>query len=302
MSSENTLRLFCKVCGPMKLEQVTVRTVAAFLDASSAQVTKCSKFSAVKCFVEHCAGRGLMPKLHLTPPAKPAQYRAPFIFTQAQIRAMLQATDRCQARAFDFDGKTLRMVVLLLYATGASRDEVLSLRASDVDVRKQTLLFAGTISKPQRLLPIGEALSDELTAYLAFRRESAIPAKCNLLLTSRSGKPLGRTNLSERFKRLQRSANSANPGNAQRGMGRIQDLRYTFAVHRLKAWIAEGKDLTKLLPALSSYMGYASLVKSEEFLAFTPERFHADLRKLAVDQRVPAWKEDCDLMDFLSRL
>lgn len=36
---------------------------------------------------------------------------------------------------------------------------------------------------------------------------------------------------------------------------RMHDLRHTFAVHRLTAWIKRGADLNRMVPALSAYMG-----------------------------------------------
>jgi hypothetical protein len=49
----------------------------------------------------------------------------------------------------------------------------------------------------------------------------------------------------------------------------------------LNHWIKQRADLNELLPALSTYMGYASLTKAEQFLAYAPERFREDLRKLS---------------------
>jgi len=37
---------------------------------------------------------------------------------------------------------------------------------------------------------------------------------------------------------------------------RLHDLRHTSAVHRLTTWYREGKDVQKLLPQLSVYMGH----------------------------------------------
>ncbi len=33
---------------------------------------------------------------------------------------------------------------------------------------------------------------------------------------------------------------------------RLHDLRHTFAVHRLTAWIKRGADLNRMIPALSA--------------------------------------------------
>ncbi len=62
---------------------------------------------------------------------------------------------------------------------------------------------------------------------------------------------------------------------------RPQDLRFSFAVHRISQCIRRAEDLNRLLPALSTYMGYSSLTKSEQFLAYAPDRFREDLRKLS---------------------
>jgi hypothetical protein len=35
----------------------------------------------------------------------------------------------------------------------------------------------------------------------------------------------------------------------------LHDLRHTFAVHTLEAWVKRGKDINRMLPVLSGYMG-----------------------------------------------
>ena len=44
-----------------------------------------------------------------------------------------------------------------------------------------------------------------------------------------------------------------------RNQPRLHDLRHTSAVHRLTTWYREGKDVQKLLPQLSVYMGHTNL-------------------------------------------
>lgn len=53
---------------------------------------------------------------------------------------------------------------------------------------------------------------------------------------------------------------------------RMHDLRSTFAVHRITSWIKEGKDLNRMLPALSAYIGQVGLISTERYLSLTPER------------------------------
>src|SRR5262245_32449640 len=60
---------------------------------------------------------------------------------------------------------------------------------------------------------------------------------------------------------------------------RLHDLRHTSAVHRLTSWYREGKDVQKLLPQLSVYMGHTLLAATQVYLSMTPNLLHqANLR------------------------
>lgn len=83
---------------------------------------------------------------------------------------------------------------------------------------------------------------------------------------------------------------------------RMQDIRCTFAVHRITSWIKSGANLNRLLPALSTYMGYASLEAANEYLSLTPERFKKELQKLSSKRERNRWRDDPALMKFLVSL
>jgi len=83
---------------------------------------------------------------------------------------------------------------------------------------------------------------------------------------------------------------------------RMQDLRYTFAVHRLTAWFKHGADMGRMIPALSTYMGQHDLSASERYLRLTPERFRAQLNKLSPKRGKRRWRDDAELMKFLDNL
>jgi len=61
----------------------------------------------------------------------------------------------------------------------------------------------------------------------------------------------------------------------------MRDLRFTFAIHRIAAWIKEGADLNRMLPALSANMGLSRVTAIERYLTLTPERFKIELNKLS---------------------
>ena len=300
VSTDVTLRAFCRYCGDLRLHEVTAEHVTRFSNKSDClPVTRLSRFSGVKCFIEYFALRGDMPSLILCRPPRSQTRRAPFIYAQSQVRALLAAADECQRRASAFDGKTLQLFLIILYATGSTVDEALTLRRCDLDLRRNRLRLGsqGRVVRP-RTLPISPELSGLLREHTIGLASG--PSENTLLLTASDGGPINRKSLAGRYKRLLRI--TVLPRSAGGYPPRLQDFRFTFAVHRLDTWIKSGADMNEMVPALSAYMGYSKLTKAEQFLDFAPERFRADLNKLSPRRSGQSWSEDPVLMRFLSEL
>jgi ABC-type glutathione transport system ATPase component len=63
------------------------------------------------------------------------------------------------------------------------------------------------------------------------------------------------------------------------------------------------RDLNRLIPALSAYMGQCGLGSSERCLKLTPERFRKELVKLSPQRpKKRRWRDDSPLMKFLAEL
>ena len=82
----------------------------------------------------------------------------------------------------------------------------------------------------------------------------------------------------------------------------MQDFRPTFAVHRITCWMRTRANLNRLLPALAVYMGHANLHTTQKYLFMTPERFRKQLNKLSPRGRHGHWRDDKDVMTFLTSL
>jgi hypothetical protein len=66
---------------------------------------------------------------------------------------------------------------------------------------------------------------------------------------------------------------------------RLRDLRRTFAVHCLRAWTEEKKNLRSKLPILAAYLGHADLNSTEDYLSLVPSRFQKQLSSLSPVRR-----------------
>jgi len=72
------------------------------------------------------------------------------------------------------------------------------------------------------------------------------------------------------FKRLREEAAVSRSSDA-RFQPRLHDFRHTFAVVRLVTWYREGKNVQRLLPHLSTYLGHARLDDTQRYLTMTTE-------------------------------
>jgi integrase/recombinase XerD len=297
-SAESILRALCRQLGRQELKDIHANQISTFInDPQTLSVTRMSKFSVVRCFFDHYAVRQYIPFVSLERPPRMVVPRFPLIYTRNQIRSLLLTTRRCSVRA-EFDGTTFRMILLVLYATGMTVGEVLTLRQSGVDLQGRKLRLEGTFSRPARELAIGSDLRAELKLYKDNLKR--ISDHRMFFFRKLEEQPIRPKNLRERFDWLCRKA--AIGVSPQGYPPRLTDLRYTFAVHRITGWVRQGVNLNSLLPALSTYMGYSSLTKAEQFLAYVPERFRQDLRKLSPATGQKNWRNQPDLMKFLSSL
>ena len=86
--------------------------------------------------------------------------------------------------------------------------------------------------------------------------------------------------LQRAFRRLRAQAGVRREGGA-RCQPRLHDLRHAAAVHRLTAWYREGKDVQRLLPLLSTYLGHVDIASTQLYLTMTPELLHEASKRFA---------------------
>ena len=162
-------------------------------------------------------------------------------------------------------------MLLVLYGAGLRPGEGLRLRCHDVDLRERVLTISDTKFFKSRLVPIGAALTDALSAYSRERRHLPMRAGTHsAFFASHTGKPVSRGQLERAFARLRAHATVHGPPGTHR-QPRLHDARHTFAVHRLVAWYREGADVQTCLPLLATYLGHVNLSGTQAYLPMTPE-------------------------------
>jgi site-specific recombinase XerD len=112
----------------------------------------------------------------------------------------------------------------------------------------------------------------------ASRHDSPCRKPDDLFFVGRNSKRIPIHMVERAFKQVRKHAGLQREG-GPRCQPRLLDLRHTTAVHRLTSWYRDGKDVQKLLPQLSVYMGHARLAATQAYLSMTPNLLHqANLR------------------------
>jgi integrase/recombinase XerD len=286
--------------GDVELTEITTSDVSRVLESSqTSAVTWRKKYQFLQQFFDFICFREALPQLSMPPPRRLVrQTFIPYVYSESELRTLFVATVRCQESTYcTIDHRTLSMFLLFLYATGARLGEVLALKLDDFDQETGMLTLRGEKSNQCRRIPLNLDLQRKLRQYLRWRTADHIEG--NYLFATKDGASLSGSTMHKVFRRLRRLAGVSRSDRVQ---PRMQDLRHTFAVHRITAWIRKGASLDRMLPALSVYMGHAGLETTERYLSMTPERFRKHLHKLSPVKGQKHWRDDKELMAFLSAL
>ena len=282
--NETLLHTFSRVVGEgQHVGNVKPREVAAFLNRPG-PVTRYwhRKYIVLRGFFRYAVSRGYLLEslLPTTVPKLPERYK-PYIYSREELRRLLDRTATAQTQRFQMEAHTFRTLLLLLYGAGLRVSEALSLNLEDVDLQEEVLTIRDTKFYKTRLVPLGSKL-DEVIAEYAERRKKAGHSQggdAPFFVTKR-GTRLGRRLVERNFERLRTQA-SVRREDGARYQPRLHDLRHAAAVHRLTAWYREGKDVQRLLPLLSTYLGHTSIAHTQVYLTLTPDLLHEASKRFA---------------------
>jgi site-specific recombinase XerD len=285
-SNEWRLRTFSRFVGEsVDIRSVKPRQVAAFL-AGRGPITRYwhVKYGALRGFFTYAVTRGYLSAspLPATVPKQPARF-VPHIYSMDELRRLLDGTASYQKHKSRIlmERHTFRAILLLLYGAGLRVSEALSLNLADVDLGEAVIVIRDTKFYKTRLVPLGSELNDVMSKYAAQRKRDGRSRNDNapcFVTKLRARIPIRL--IQRAFRRLRAHSGVRRKGGA-RCQPRLHDLRHAAAVHRLTAWYREGKDVQRLLPLLSTYLGHVDVASTQLYLTMTPELLHEASKRFA---------------------
>lgn len=268
------LKAFCRAMGESAvLADVSSERVSVFLAGTGPLTASWHiRHNALLGFYRYAISRGLVAAspLPLVIPKRPPAFQ-PYIYSQTELWRLLDSTASYQRHRGHLDPSMVRDLLLLMYGAALRTSETLSLTIADVDLANAVLTVRDSKFFKSRLVPLGPKTVQVLAEY-ANRRDACARSKETdaPFFLGRNGKRVNINTLENAFQQIRVHAGVRREGGA-RCQPRLHDLRHSSAVHRLTTWYREGKDVQKLLPQLSVYMGHAQLAATQVYLTMTPE-------------------------------
>jgi len=273
-TNASILHAFCRGlrCG-IDLKQVSVGQTTKFLYGKGVVTSAWHvKYNALKGFFRYVISRDYGAKMPLPEiiPQRPPPF-VPYIYSREELRRVLQAAKTYQRNCSCMEPETMRIVVLLLYATGLRVREAVALNRADVDFDQSLLTVVKSKFFKSRLVPFSPRLGQVLRGYLS-RPEGHGPnvSRDTPFFTTERGNRVNQYTVEASFRRVCQEAGVRRDDGA-RYQPRLHDLRHTFAVHRLTSWYRRNKDVQRLLPQLSVYLGHVHLAATQVYLTMTTE-------------------------------
>ncbi len=292
-----------RYAGDVPLSSISVQQVAAFLDGPrTSDLTWQHKYNLLANFFLFWLARNEIRTLPMPARRPPVGSTfVPYIYSRPEIRRLLTTVRSSQKRsACTIDALTLRALLLFLYGTGAMVGEAARLLRDDVDFDRRTVVIRSNRFSRSREIPICPDLLEVLRRY-DLRSHHKDLMRAPEFFRSKNGNAIAEQSIQKTFQRLRGLAGITRDDGACY-QPRLHDLRHTFAVHRLTAWIRHGADLSRMIPALSAYIGQVGLGSTNRYLSLTPERFRAQLDKLSPRRGKKRWRDNPALMNFLAEL
>jgi integrase len=193
------------------------------------------------------------------------QRRQPYIYSDAEIAALMAATSRI---GDPLRAQTYLTLIGLLASTGMRVGEVIALNRRGLTREEGVLTVHDGKFGKSREVPLHRTTLNALEDYARQRerrfRHSVGPA----FFVSLAGNRLFYSNVHQTFLRL---VDWAGLADRKPHRPRIHDLRHTFAIRTLIDWYQSGLDVQRKLPVLSTYLGHVSPSSTYWYLSAVPE-------------------------------
>lgn len=241
------------------------------------QENLCARASIIRQFALYLDNIGMdtyiIPKNYF----KSGEPYVPHIYTEDELKRFFQETNKCHYNC-QCPNRHLIMPLLfrMIYTCGLRVSEARQLKVMDVDITNGILTINHSKKDNSRLVPMTDEMTNRCREFS--NQVHQYSNDKHFYFPMIENQPMSLGNIYKNFRKFLWRAGISHGG---RGYGpRIHDFRHTFAVHCLKKWSIQGKDLMVYLPILRVYLGHDSFEETAYYLKLTADVFPEITMKL----------------------
>ena len=212
------------------------------LDARSVNL----HLSALSGYCKWLVGKGLLQSNPVRNVPRPKEkHRIPHFYPKDALQEYCMQELPCS-----FSDARNHLMVVLIYATGMRREEMVNLKVPNVDLQRKVIKVRGKGDK-EREIPVIPALCEKISLYLHKRRERFTDSDTDSFFLTDKGAPLYLKFVNDRVKEELAGLEGVE--------GKISPhvLRHSFATHLLN----DGADLN----SIKEVLGHSSLAATQVY-------------------------------------
>ena len=239
----------------------------ATLQGRITAVSELAKYMLRLGFTAFILPRGMLPHV--------PRY-IPHIYSNDELKRIFEQTDNCHY-CYEVPNRHFVMPVFfrLLYSCGLRLSEARLLKVCDVDLQEGIITITNAKLDKHRQIPVSPQLLERLNGY--YRNIHIFSTPDSWFFPGFGGKPMTMGNVEKNLHRfLWKAGISCSGRNSkpeQPGGPNVHSFRHTFAVHCLRKWVLEDKDLRAYLPVLQAYLGHVEVSDIAYYLHLTADLF-----------------------------
>lgn len=194
----------------------------------------------------------------------------PHIYSNDELKRIFEQTDKCHyCSEVPFRHLVMPVFFRLLYCTGMRLTEARLLKVGDIDLSEGIITITNAKLNKHRQLPVSPEMLARLLSY--HQKIHVLSKPEEWFFPGYGNKPMTLGNVEKNLRKFLWQARISHGGRSKGP--RVHDFRHSSAVHCLRRWVLDGKDLRAYLPVLQAYLGHVSLADTAYYLHLTADLF-----------------------------
>ena len=191
----------------------------------------------------------------------------PYLYGTSELKKFFYGADHLPPHPLSPHREYIAPVLFrILYCCGLRPQEVRWLNRQHVNLNEGTLFIEASKQNKDRVVAMFSELTDLCRKYDIIM-QTKLPER-KYFFQNPNGSPYTASWIQNQFFRCWRTAGFSFGSNHR---PRVYDWRHNFATNVITKWMKEKRNVSALLPYLSTYMGHASLEYTAYYIHLVPE-------------------------------